>query len=143
MNNTANRMERHYFNIFDDFCMYWSGLSKTIVAWSPNGIDEITVRDDEGRAWVYSYLEKSIRKIYRNDDGNRLSEEEWRHNFSNRLKQRMMEMNIGVEELALRTGVSRQTISTYINARAMPNVYNISNIADVLECTVSHLIGKF
>lgn len=139
MNKTADRVKKYYFDIFDDFCDYWRDVSEEIVDWSPSGTDEIIVRNENDMTWLYNYLDKTLRKIYKKSDAD-LSEEEWRYNFSVKLKRKMRAELMSNIELSNRTGISTIMISKYINCKSSPSAYNLQKIADALGTTISALV---
>lgn len=56
------------------------------------------------------------------------------------LKDLLDEYGMTQRELAIRIGVSKQTISAYINGERKPSIENLANIAYVLECDINELI---
>lgn len=61
--------------------------------------------------------------------------------FGHRLKVLMADRGISVSELAEMTGVSRQTISSYLNSGALPALETSLRIAKVLDVTVDQLVS--
>ncbi len=50
------------------------------------------------------------------------------------------ENNMSQQDLARETGISKSTISRYINGNAMPTLKNLVNIAYVLACDISEFV---
>ena len=61
--------------------------------------------------------------------------------FGHRLKVLMADRGISVSELAEMTGVSRQTISSYLNSGALPALETSLRLAKVLDVTVDQLVS--
>lgn len=55
--------------------------------------------------------------------------------FGLKLKDLMKLHNVSQEELSEQTGLSKVTLSKYMNGRAEPSYFNAKKIADVLECS--------
>lgn len=69
-----------------------------------------------------------------------MTEVEWLEEFGDNLFRLMYEAKMTQAELALATGLSKGTISKYLNKQHVPTVKAIINIAYALECEVSDLI---
>lgn len=68
---------------------------------------------------------------------NRIDEMTWRKEFAKLLRDKLRYEGITQERLAAETGISRITISKYLNQRATPSGYNLNLIAKCLNCPVS------
>ena len=129
-----------YEKILEEFCITHSYFAAKIVDWYPSGRMEITVMLMDGTKLTYDYLDKTIRFLNNFEDNELLSEENWMREFSFRLAKKMRQKRITQEELSETTGLSKPTISKYVNGRSIPNAYIARKIALVLECSVSELI---
>lgn len=69
-----------------------------------------------------------------------MTRKEWRHNFSLRLRQLLIDEGISQMELAEIIGVSGATISNYINEKQAPTMEVIVNIAYEFKVTIDDLI---
>lgn len=69
-----------------------------------------------------------------------MTRKEWRHNFSLRLRQLLIDEDISQMELAEIIGVSDATISNYINEKQTPTMEVIVNIAYEFRITIDDLI---
>ena len=70
-----------------------------------------------------------------------MSELEFMRIIGKNIKYELEDAWMTQKELAEATGISRSTISKYINAEVMPSLVNINNIANVLDCSIDKLIG--
>ena len=62
-----------------------------------------------------------------------MSEDEWIDIFADNLRSLMDEEQMSQNELARRTGISKGTISRYLNKQSMPSVPALVNIAHVFR----------
>lgn len=69
-----------------------------------------------------------------------MSEYEWIDTFGDNLQDMMRDANMSQLELANITGLSKSTISRYINKLMMPSLRAIINIAYALDCSVDDLV---
>lgn len=69
-----------------------------------------------------------------------MSEQEWLQMFSSNLASLLSENWMTQVDLAEESGISRATISKYINGTQMPKASAIVNLAYALHCDVSDLI---
>lgn len=75
----------------------------------------------------------TIRKLPR--DSNNMSEEEYRIEFSMRLKKIMYRKGWTQDDLSEATGITQAMISRYISRKATPSFYNVDKIAKALGCS--------
>ena len=69
-----------------------------------------------------------------------MTEQDWSNIFSDNLISLLNEANMTQQELSKETGLSRATISSYINGRRLPGIKAIINIGYVLDCDLNELI---
>ena len=69
-----------------------------------------------------------------------MTEVEWLEEFGDNLFSMMYEAKMTQAELAEITGLSKGTISKYLNKQQIPTVKAVLKIAYALECEVSDLI---
>lgn len=69
-----------------------------------------------------------------------MSEQEWLDIFADNLVDLLAEKGYSQIDLAESTGLSKGTISSYINKRKMPGIRAIINIAYELDLSVEELI---
>ena len=68
-----------------------------------------------------------------------LTDEQEKKEFAERLRIMMKRKYITQEQLAELTGISRITISRYINGTCLPNVLVVRKFAKVLDCSMDEL----
>ena len=91
----------------------------------------------DGRLIIYDYLDKTVEPLETNSSTDELV---WRKRFGKRLRKRMNEKGIGQEELSEITGISKVTISSYVNGKSLPNLYNADRIAEAISCPLDKLL---
>ena len=70
-----------------------------------------------------------------------MSEMEWMDIFAGNLRSLMDEERMSQNELARKTGISKGTISRYLNAQCMPSGNALVNIAHVFKgCEITDLL---
>ena len=96
--------------------------------------NDLTIVLQNGDRILYDDFEKVIRNLPR--DNMYLSEQECCAEFGKRLRKIMFRKNVTQYELSELTGISRTTISFYINGKTTPSFYNADKIAKALKCSV-------
>lgn len=64
----------------------------------------------------------------------------WRTVFARRLCYKLEDKGISRSELARLIGINKSTVCRYCNGEITPNIYDITAIALVLDCTVDELV---
>lgn len=98
---------------------------------------------DDGTKVEFCSLDNTLRDVtrtYDTDFNDNMDDEEYRKEFSIRLKTLLHDRGIKQEDLADTIGVSRQIMSRYINGKSMPKVYIIRRMSRVLDCDIRDLI---
>lgn len=68
-----------------------------------------------------------------------MSELEWLETFGDNLRGLMEERGYSQERLAHETGLSKGTISRYVNKQRVPTIRALNNICYVLNCSMDEL----
>jgi transcriptional regulator with XRE-family HTH domain len=69
-----------------------------------------------------------------------MTKQKWKQLFSNRIMQRLGDLDISQNELALRVGVDKSTISKYLSCERVPDAIMVVNLAKALKVNPSWLI---
>ena len=127
--------------IFKEFSEKFIRAGSRDEYWYPSGQLEITVKVDDRTRMRYDYVSKTARRVAapRNGFNGIREEDEWRDEFAYRLNRRMRLRGISAGELADATGISRATLSKYLNGRATPTGYMLYRLATELGCSMSEL----
>lgn len=70
-----------------------------------------------------------------------MTELEWMDIFGDNLKDMLKDYGMTQKDLANETGLSKSTISQYINKQKVPSMKAIVNIANALDITTDELIN--
>lgn len=98
---------------------------------------------DDGTKLEFCSLDNSLRDVSRTYDPDLLDnmdDIEYRREFGDRLKTLLRDRNLRHESLASTVGVSRQSMSMYINGKAMPSIRIARRIARALNCDIRDLV---
>lgn len=136
-------MERYYDmwrSVFEAFSTAEPKYYDDMVDWYPSGHLEITVKLRDGRRLTYNLMNDTTRFIpVSEDDTEELNEDQWRSEFGRRLRNRIISAGLHQDKVSELTGISRVSLSKYMNGKALPSAYNLSRIARVLKCSAGEL----
>ena len=124
-------------DIIRHFEMYFPSIARHAIETRPGKYFTLFVRLDNGDAYIYEDVDHYIRRLPSNSD--EMTEDEFKKEFSRRLKHVMYMKGVTQEVLAERTGLSQPAISAYLSGRSTPTVYNLDKIARALKCPVDDL----
>ena len=133
------KLDSHWNYILEQFENVYPELASEAVHWYSSGYNDIIVILEDGRRFLYNYMSHNLVPYYEPDNLYDEEEAEWRTQFSYRLRRRMNDALMSQEQLAEQTGISKVTISKYMNGKATPSAYNMRRIRDVLKCTPMEL----
>ena len=102
----------------------------------PNG-DTIIVTKD-GKRYLYDFLTVTCREIH--EPGYEMTEVEFTTAFGIRLHKIMRRKGVTQLELSDKTGISRQTINSYLSGKNVPSFYKVSAISRALNCSIDEFI---
>lgn len=120
---------------YRNFELHFPWLAKDVNGYEVYSGFEIIITLNNGERILYDDLDKSVETLVPN-----VTESIWRRRFARRLYKQMRFKGIDQQMLSDRTGISRQMLSKYANAKAVPSVYNTEKIADALGCSVEDLL---
>ena len=63
--------------------------------------------------------------------------------FADNLRDLLIEVGISQNQLAKETGITKSTISKYINKQLMPSLKSVINICYCLDCDLDDLIPTY
>jgi DNA-binding Xre family transcriptional regulator len=120
--------------LIEEFNLFFPNFNAHAVDYELTGDWWLTVKMDDGSAYIYDDLENSIRRIP--DDPNNMTEAQCLHEFGIRLKLLLQRRFISQGELADRIGISPVTLSGYINGKHSPGFHIVDKIAKELGCSI-------
>lgn len=108
-----------------------------------NGYHLLLAILDNGTKLEFCSLDNTLREvtnIYNFESEDAMSDDDYRKAVGDRIKTLLRDRSMKHETLAEMVGVSRQSMSMYINGRTLPNVRIIRRIARALNCDVRDII---
>lgn len=121
--------------VFGDFMEDCSELVPRVVEWGPYTENKIVVKLDDNSMYIYDSLEHRIIPYFeRRGSIEETTEQDWRNSFAKKLHYQMRRKNITSDMLSSITGISRITLSKYLNGKSTPSTYNTEKIASALGC---------
>ena len=62
--------------------------------------------------------------------------------FLERFKELLDENQLTISDVAVRTGLPRSTVSSYINRKSSPSILQLKALASLFDVSVDYLIGR-
>lgn len=133
-----------YRKVYEDFKHYHPELRKEATHWEPYAFSMIMIWFKDGRKATYEDYKHQVafvKETWLPKDRDERSKREIRHEkhqksaktFSENLKFGMLNADITQKELALKTGMSKQSISDYANGKRIPSESRIERLAYALD----------
>ena len=116
------------------FELYFPMMSKKAVKYRLDLADNLIVTLDDGYVMSFDEKTKTVRRLPH--DPYNMSEKECRKEFGERLYNIMWGRGLTQNDLAERTGLSQQQISSYMTGKVTPSFYNADKLAKALECSI-------
>lgn len=138
-----NKYQNMWEPVFRSLESMYPYMTDQIVDWYPSGQMEITFKLKDGTRWTYCLMDSILAPVHdpKKYTEFEMDEREWRLAFAQRLHDKIRKMGISQDDLSMLTGISRVTISKYLNAKATPSGINIDRLAWALKCSSSELIN--
>lgn len=132
------------FDILEDFKINCPWAVNMIITWRQVNYMELIVELSDGTAILYDGILKTFRRarsIDRLIDSLHPKDEVgWRREFSLRLWRLMADRGMTQRNLADISGLSQASIAQYLNCNVMPSAFNVTRIADALDCTRKEIL---
>ena len=133
------RMDEKWDRILEEFENVYPSVASETNWWYVVGLNEIVVILDDGSRFIYNYMTKMLKQFYSPGEVDEQNEEECRREFSRNLRKKMEDAYMTQEMLSEATGISKVTISKYMNGLATPSIYNARRICKALNCATYEL----
>lgn len=127
-------IRNRYDSILESFKNDYIRWYNRMVDWYGNGDYEIVAILDDGSKLVYSQSTGTMRFL--KNERVDISEEDWIKDFSMTLKNKVSMSGLTRQDISDITGISKVSISNYMNGKSMPSHYNMLKIAKALNCSV-------
>lgn len=129
-------MGRIYDDIYEAFLDYHPDLQRKVIDWYPVGKYEILVKLSDGSQVIFDEALRCSR-ITKLDHW--MSETEWAKEFSARLQNKFVESGLTLDELSIKSNISRRTLSRYLYGLTYPSHYNVLRLSKALGCSIHEL----
>lgn len=141
MINNDTEFVKHWQPVYEQFKRVRPSDAEKMIDWYPSGLLEITIRTSDGLKLRYDYVNNTVRTVYSPYiDLSNFDEQKWRKEFAIRLDHRMKYYGVTIDELSYMTGISKVTISKYLNAKSTPSSFNLKQISQALHISSSEFI---
>ena len=119
-------------------------IYNNMIDWYSSAQGEITIKVEGGKKYAFDFrnIERPLLLPSFEDPMEEIDENIWRKNFAYQVNRRMMYIGVSQEWLSEKTGISRVTISKYLNCKSSPSGPNLERIARALGCSVGELIRQ-
>lgn len=136
------RMSEQWNAVVEDFERNNPDLVDQVVDWYPVGQMEIAVKLRNGKRLIYNFIGNYIQTCHDPREVDESIEEiMWREEFAKRLCKKMKINCVSQETLSDLTGISKVTLSKYMNGLATPSSYNTDRLAKALKCSSSEFMN--
>lgn len=126
--------------ILDQYRMYFPDLYKQTVDWWKSGPYHITVLLNDNSRAEFDSSDNTIRWVQKIDysSDNDILRKEIGRNIRKFITYRGMRQ----QDVAEQSGITQAMLSRYINGTSMPGLDKVYNLAGVLGCEISDLLGR-
>ena len=102
---------------------------------------ELLVIFEDGEKELFNILDHTTRKIIPDrQDVLEMGEKRYTWEFAFKLRSKMQCARLSCEKLSEMTGISRPSLSGYLNGKRLPGLYNTIKLADALGCDVNEFL---
>ncbi len=127
-------MSNRFYEMYESFMERYPIFERDTVDWYPIGKYELLFELIDGSRLVYN----TIRKTVRHFNPNAIDDDElWAKEFASRLRTRIIESGLTLEELEEESGVSRKTVQRYLQCSNKPTLLSAMRLAKALGCTLA------
>lgn len=128
-------------DMYNRFLEKHKRIGYSVIDWYYIGNSTLVLHTKHGDTYTYDDKKRKVVRVMKEEDKvlGVMTEEDWRKEFALVLRDKMRKKGMKGYMLADKTGLSRITISKYVNATRTPSSYNLVLIADALGCLVSEL----
>ena len=128
-------------HMLKNFSLMYPSTSELVVNHKYIGDFEMVFELSDGSKVRYDEYGNGIETIKHSyyEDRTELSEEEWKKEFTRKLKKKLKLKGVTQKELASAIEVSEVAISRYISGKRIPSMYTVIKIAKFFHCPIDDL----
>ena len=129
--------------VLDEFIACFPQFYEKATNLRERGYSELVFDMPNGNTYVYDQLMDSIFLENKQSEDNPRSKEEWRNEFSTRLKRHMKRLRWSQLDLAEALGVQQPTVWNWCQGNTLPSVDMAVKIAHILKVPVSEFLDFY
>ena len=95
---------------------------------------DVMVKQKNGDVFIYDNFSNSYRYVYYESDD--LTDEQYIHEFTRTLRERIDRCGWNQDEIADAVGISVRTLNRYVNGHSMPDYITLHRLAKFFNCSV-------
>ncbi|MBR6641747.1 MAG: helix-turn-helix transcriptional regulator [Clostridia bacterium] len=95
---------------------------------------DVMVKQKNGDVFIYDNFSNSYRYVYYESDD--LTDEQYTHEFTRTLRERIMRSGWNQDDIAKAAGISPITLNRYVNGHRAPDYITLHRLAKALNCSV-------
>lgn len=133
---------KYYDEIYEEFRSHHPYAVDDIVNWRPRGEYGIRLTMKDGVKYDFDKISMGIRRVnnYSFESRDSITDEQCRKSFAYHLSELMVLRGFTQLTLSEYTGISKASISAYLNESKTPSMTNMRKIAYALDCQLGELL---
>ena len=120
------------------FCFSMSVRNEDITSQRKISDSEYIFIMNDGKKYLYETIGDIVKQIgcFNTDYVN---DELWKKEFSRRVKKMAFRKGYYIKDLAVKLGISENTMSRYMNGKTIPNAFMVKRLSEILGCSIDYL----
>ena len=120
------------------FCLSMSVRNEDITSQRKISDSEYIFILNDGKKYLYETIGDIVKQIgcFNTDYVN---DELWKKEFSRRVKKMAFRKGYYIKDLAVKLGISENTMSRYMNGKTIPNAFMVKKLSEILGCSIDYL----
>lgn len=120
------------------FCLSMSVRNEDITSQRKISDSEYIFIMNDGKKYLYETIGDIVKQIgcFNTDYVN---DELWKKEFSRRVKKMAFRKGYYIKDLAVKLGISENTMSRYMNGKTIPNAFMVKKLSEILGCSIDYL----
>lgn len=120
------------------FCLSMSVRNEDITSQRKISDSEYIFIMNDGKKYLYETIGDIVKQIgcFNTDYVN---DELWKKEFSRRVKKMAFRKGYYIKDLAVKLGISENTMSRYMNGKTIPNAFMVKRLSEILGCSIDYL----
>lgn len=120
------------------FCLSMSVRNEDITSQRKISDSEYIFILNDGKKYLYETIGDIVKQIGCFDT-DYVNDELWKKEFSRRVKKMAFRKGYYIKDLAVKLGISENTMSRYMNGKTIPNAFMVKRLSEILGCSIDYL----